>query len=329
MHAVIANGAGGPEVLDLVERPIPTPERTEIRVQIHAAGVNRPDVVQRQGNYPPPAGASDILGLELAGVVDAVGADVTRFKAGDRVMALVAGGAYAEYAVVDESNALPVPEGVTMVEAAAIPETYFTVWSNLFERAALVAGETVLIHGGTSGIGTTAIQLAKCFGARVIATVGSDEKAEAAARIGADHVVNYRTQDFVAETLAATGGKGADVVLDMVGAAYMQRNFEAVAVDGRIAQIAFMSGSKVEIDMRPILVKRLTLAGSTLRARPVAMKAVLAAALEQKVLPLLAARKALPVIDSTYPLAQVREAHARMDGGAHIGKIVLTMAEAE
>ncbi|WP_417597338.1 NAD(P)H-quinone oxidoreductase [Pararhodobacter oceanensis] len=329
MHAVIANGAGGPEVLDLIERPIPTPERTEIRVQIHAAGVNRPDVVQRQGNYPPPSGASDILGLELAGVVDAVGADVTRFKAGDRVMALVAGGAYADFAVVDESNALPVPEGVSMVEAAAIPETYFTVWSNLFERAGLVVGEAVLIHGGTSGIGTTAIQLAKCFGARVIATVGSDEKAEAAARIGADHVVNYKSQDFVAETLAATGGKGADVVLDMVGAAYMQRNFEAVAVDGRIAQIAFMSGSKVEIDMRPILVKRLTLAGSTLRARPVAMKAALAAALEQKVLPLLAARKALPVIDSTYSLAQVREAHARMDGGAHIGKIVLTMAAAE
>ncbi|WP_458792993.1 NAD(P)H-quinone oxidoreductase [Yoonia sp. MH D7] len=327
MKAVIANSAGGPEVLDVVDRPVPTPSATEIRVKVHAAGVNRPDVVQRQGNYPPPAGITDILGLELAGVVDTVGAEVTRFKEGERVMALVAGGAYAEYAVVDESNALAMPDSMTMVEGAAFPETYFTVWSNVFERARLKAGETILIHGGTSGIGATAIQLAKCLGANVITTVGSAEKAEAAVKIGADKVVNYKIEDFVTATLEMTNGKGVDVILDMVGADYIQRNFEAVAVDGRIAQIAFMSGSKGKFDLRPILVKRLTMIGSTLRARPVAMKAELAAALKTNVLPLLAERKAIPIIDSTFTLAQVRDAHSRIDGGQHIGSIVLTVSE--
>ncbi|WP_167647211.1 NAD(P)H-quinone oxidoreductase [Mameliella alba] len=325
MKAVVASGAGGPEILDLVDRPTPEPGPTEIRVKVAAAGVNRPDVVQRQGNYPPPPGASDVLGLELAGIVESTGANVTRFQPGDRVMALVAGGGYAEFAIVDQTNALPVPDGISMVEAAAFPETYFTVWSNLFERAGLAAGETVLIHGGTSGIGTTAIQLAKCFSAKVITTVGSAEKAQAAVGLGADRVVIYKTEDFVAATLEATEGRGADVVLDMVGADYLQRNFDAVAVDGRIAQIAFLSGSKGSFDLRPILVKRLALIGSTLRARPVSMKAELAAELEQHVLPLLRERKAIPVIDSTFALHDVRAAHARMDKGAHIGKIVLTV----
>lgn len=327
MKAVIANGAGGPDVLEIVERPRPTPGDTEILVKVHAAGVNRPDIVQRQGNYPPPPGASDILGLELAGTVEAVGPSVSRFSTGQMVMALVAGGAYAEYAVVDESNALDVPDGMSMVEAAAFPETYFTVWSNVFERAKLHPGETILIHGGTSGIGTTAVQLAKCFGARVIATVGTPEKARAVLELGADHAVQYKVDDFVAATHKFTDGRGADVILDMVGADYMQRNLDAVAVDGRIAQIAFLSGSKGEFDLRPILVKRLALIGSTLRARPVSMKAELANALTTYVLPLLERRNAIPVIDSTYPLSDVRAAHARMDGGQHIGKIVLTIAE--
>ncbi len=242
-------------------------------------------------------------------------------------MALVAGGAYAQTAVVDEKNAMPVPVGIKMVKAAAFPETYFTVWSNVFERAGLKSGETLLIHGGTSGIGTTALQLAKCFGARVITTVGSPEKARAAIDLGADQVVEYRTGDFVAATREMTTGQGADVILDMVGASYIQRNFEAAAVDGRIAQIAFMTGSKGEFDLRPLLVKRLAMIGSTLRARPVSMKADLASALEKHVLPLLAARKAVPVIDSAFPLSEVREAHARMDAGEHVGKIVLTMPD--
>lgn len=324
MKAVVAEGAGGPEVLKLVDRAVPEPGETEIRVKVAAAGVNRPDVVQRQGNYPPPQGASDVLGLELSGTVDSVGSKVTRFSPGDPVMALVAGGAYAEWAVVDETNALPVPVGMSMIEAAGFPETYFTVWSNVFDRARLVPGETILIHGGTSGIGTTAIQLAKCFSCKVIATVGSPEKAEATLRLGADRVVEYRKEDFVAATLDMTGGRGADVVLDMVGADYMQKNMEAVAIDGRIAQIAFLTGSQGEFDLRPILTKRLALIGSTLRARPVAMKAKLATSLEQNVLPLLAERKAIPVIDSTFALDDVRSAHARIDSD-HIGKIILTM----
>ncbi|WP_319825892.1 NAD(P)H-quinone oxidoreductase [Thalassovita sp.] len=325
MKAVVANGAGGPDVLQVVDRPIPEPGPREIRIKVAAAGVNRPDAVQRQGNYPPPPGASDVLGLELAGTVETMGRNVTRFRQGDRVMALVAGGGYAESAIVDETNALPVPEGMSMVEAAAFPETYFTVWSNVFERARLTAGETILIHGGTSGIGTTAIQLAKCFSARVITTVGSAEKAQAARGLGADRVINYKTEDFVAATLDMTDGGGADVVLDMVGADYLQKNFDAVAVDGRIAQIAFLSGSKGTFDLRPILVKRLALIGSTLRARPVSMKAELASALEHHVLPLLRERKAIPVIDSTFKLGDVRLAHTRLDTGAHIGKIVLTI----
>ena len=327
MRAVTASGAGGPEVLDVVQLPRPVPGNGQILVRVHAAGVNRPDVMQRQGNYPPPPGASDIFGLELAGVVEASGPGATRFAKGDRVMALVPSGAYAEWAVVHETNALPVPDGLSLIEAGAIPETYFTVWSNVFERGGLKAGETILIHGGTSGIGTTAIQLAKALGARVLVTAGSDEKCAAAMKVGADVAINYKTADFVEESRRATDGNGPELILDMVGGDYMQRNIEAVAVDGRIAQIAFQKPSRADLDMLQLLTKRLTWTGSTLRARPVEMKARLTEALNTHVLPLLRDGIARPVIDSTYPLAQVREAHARMDSGEHVGKIVLTMTD--
>ncbi|UXX82041.1 NAD(P)H-quinone oxidoreductase [Roseovarius pelagicus] len=327
MQAVTARAAGGPEVLDVVQLSRPLPGDGEILVRVHAAGVNRPDVMQREGNYPPPPGATDILGLELAGVVEAVGTGITRFVKGARVMALVPSGAYAEWAVVHETNALPVPDGVSMVEAGAIPETFFTVWSNVFQRAGLTPGETILIHGGTSGIGTTAIQLAKALGSRVLVTAGSDEKCAAAKQMGADIAINYKTSDFVEEAKKATAGIGPEVILDMVGGDYMQRNIEAVAIDGRIAQIAFQKPSHADLNMLQLLTKRLTWTGSTLRARPVAMKAKLADALEANVLPLLASGQVRPVIDSTYPLSDVRKAHARMDGGQHVGKIVLTMAE--
>lgn len=324
-RAVIAARPGGPEVLEIVERPRPVPGEGELLVRVAAAGINRPDVMQRQGNYPPPPGASDVFGLELSGTVVEAGPGVTRFKAGDRLMALVHSGAYAEWAVVQEASALPVPEGMSMVEAGAFPETYFTVWSNVFERASLKPGETLLIHGGTSGIGTTAILLAKALGSKVIVTAGSEEKCAASLKIGADAAINYREQDFVTAARDLTDGRGPDVILDMVGGDYIPRNLEAVAVDGRIAQIAFQHGSKAEVDFGPLLMKRVTLTGSTLRARPLAMKAKLAAALEEKVLPLLAAGKARPLIDSTFPFNEVSAAHARMDSGAHVGKIVLVM----
>ncbi|HMO29938.1 NAD(P)H-quinone oxidoreductase [Enterovirga sp.] len=326
-RAVVAPVPGGPEALRIVERERPVPGPGQALVKVHAAGINRPDVMQRQGHYPPPPGASDVLGLELAGVVESLGPGASRFKPGDRVMALVAGGAYAEWAVIDETVALPVPEGMSFVEAGAFPETYYTVWSNLFERARLKAGETVLIHGGTSGIGTTATLLAKALGARVLVTAGSAEKCAASLAIGADVAIDYRAEDFVAAARAATGGKGPDVILDMVGGDYIPRNLDAVAVDGRIAQIAFQRGSKLSLDLLPLLTKRLTLTGSTLRARPVALKAALTAALAEHVLPLLAAGQARPIVDSVFPLARVAEAHARMDASAHVGKIVLVMQD--
>jgi NADPH:quinone reductase len=327
MRAVIAEGSGGPEVLKLVERPVPQPSEGEILVRIRAAGINRPDVLQRQGGYAPPPGVSDILGLEFAGEVAATGPNATRFKEGARVMGLVAGGAYAEYAVVHETNALPAPDGLSWEEAGAVPETTFTVWTNVFERGGLQPGETLLVHGGTSGIGTTAIQLAKAFGAKVIATAGSAEKCAACTRLGADVAVNYRSQDFVAAVKESTGGRGADVILDMVGGDYIPRNHEAAAQDGRIVQIAFLNGSKVELDFRRLMLKRLTHTGSTLRPRTVAEKAAIARALEAKVLPLLAKGLCKPVMDSTFAFEDVAEAHARMDGGAHIGKIVLTFQQ--
>jgi NADPH:quinone reductase len=325
MRAVVADGTGGPEVLTVVQRPVPQPKEGEILVKVRVAGVNRPDVAQRQGGYPPPPGAPDILGLEIAGDAVAAGPGATRFAVGTPVMALVPGGGYADYAIAHESNALPVPDGLFMEEAGAIPETYFTVWTNVFDRGRLQEGETLLVHGGTSGIGTTAIQLAKAFGAKVVATAGSPEKCEACLRLGADVAVNYRTEDFVASVKDATGGRGADVILDMVGGDYISRNYEAAAQDGRIVQIAFLGGGKAEVDFRRLMVKRLTHTGSTLRPRSVAEKAVIARALEEKVWPLLAQGRCRPVMDSTFPLEDVVKAHARMDGGEHIGKIILTL----
>jgi NADPH2:quinone reductase len=324
MRAVVAVRPGGPDVLEIATRPRPKPGEGQILIKVEAAGVNRPDVLQRMGQYPPPPGASDVLGLETAGTVAAVGQNVTRYGEGARVTALLPGGGYAEYCVAHETNALPIPSGLTTVEAAAIPETYFTVWTNVFDRGDLKPGETLLLHGGTSGIGTTAILLAKAFGARVIATAGSDEKARRCELLGADLGVNYRTDDFVARTLAATGGRGADVILDMVGGEYVTRNYAAAAVDGRIVQIAFMHGQKATVDLRLLMQKRLIHTGSTLRPRSAAEKAVIADALQAKVWPLLEAGRCKPVIDSVFPLGEAAKAHERMESGAHIGKIVLT-----
>jgi NADPH:quinone reductase len=323
MTAIGIKTPGGPDVLVPEQRPVPTPGAGEILVQVAAAGVNRPDVMQRQGLYPPPPGAPDIPGLEIAGEIVALGANVKRWKTGDRVMALVSGGGYADYCLAHESHALPV-SGLSMVEAAAIPETFFTVWHNMVERGALKSGETFLVHGGTSGIGTTAIQLAKALGARVIATAGSAEKCEACRKLGADVAVNYKTEDFVAATKAASGDKGADVILDMVGGAYIARNYEAAAVEGRIVQIAFQRGPKAEVNFMRIMLKRLHHTGSTLRSRSVADKGAIRAAVEANALPLIVAGKVKPVIYKTFPLAQAAAAHALMESSAHIGKIVLT-----
>jgi NADPH2:quinone reductase len=326
MTAIAIRAPGGPDMLVPEQRPLPRPDEGEVLVKVAAAGVNRPDVMQRQGLYPPPAGATDIPGLEIAGEVVALGAGVKRWKLGDKIMALVVGGGYTEYCLAHESHALPVPVGVTPVAAAAIPETFFTVWHNAFERGRLKAGETLLVHGGSSGIGTAAIQLAKAFGARVITTAGSAEKCDACRRLGADVAVNYREQDFVAATKAATGGKGADVILDMVGGDYIERNYEAAAVEGRVVQIAFQGSPKATVDFRRIMLKRLTHTGSTLRARSVADKGAIARAVEEHVLPLIAAGRVSPVIDSTFALAEASAAHARMETSAHIGKIVLRVA---
>jgi NADPH2:quinone reductase len=325
MTAIAIRTPGGPEVLTPEPRPVPTPGAGEILVKVAAAGVNRPDVMQRMGQYPPPPGAPDIPGLEIAGEVVACGAGVTRWKQGDKVMALVVGGGYAEYCLAHESHALPVPSGLSLIEAAAVPETFFTVWYNAFERGRLAAGETALIHGGTSGIGTTAIQLAKAFGARAIATAGTPEKCEACRKLGAEVAINYKTEDFVEATKKATGGRGADLVLDIIGGDYIERNYEAAAVEGRILQIAFQSSPRATVDFRRLMLKRLTHTGSTLRARAVADKAAIARAIEAKVLPLIAAGRVKPVIDSTFALREAAAAHARMDSSQHIGKIVLTL----
>lgn len=323
MNAVEITTPGGPDVLKPTQRPVPAPGTGEILIRVTAAGVNRPDVLQRAGGYPPPPGASDLPGLEIAGEVVASGDGASRFPVGARVCALVAGGGYAEYAVVHESNALPVPAGFSDVEAAALPETFFTVWTNVFERGGLVAGETLLVHGGTSGIGTTAIMLAKAFGAKVFATAGTDEKCAECLRLGADLAINYRTQDFAKEVKSATGGAGVEVILDMVGGDYIQKNYEAAAMDGRIVQIAFLNGPKATVDFTRLMMKRLTHTGSTLRARPVAAKASIARALKEKAWPLLASGAIRPVIHAQFPLAQAAAAHALMESSAHIGKIVL------
>lgn len=326
MTAIGIKTPGGPEALAPEERPVPVPGPTEVLVRVKAAGVNRPDVMQRKGQYPPPPGAPDIPGLEIAGDVAAIGEKVTRWKVGDKVCALVSGGGYAEYCVADEATALSIPKGYSYVEAAAIPETFMTVWHNVFERGALKAGETILIHGGSSGIGTTAIMLARQFGAKVFVTAGSPEKCEACRKLGADLAIDYKTEDFVAVVKEATGKKGVDLTLDMIGGDYVDRNFEIAAVEGRVVQIATQKGTKVTLDLRRLMLKRLTLTGSTLRARAVADKAAIARALEAAVWPLLEAGKVRPVIDSTFPLAKASDAHARMETSLHIGKIMLEVA---
>ncbi len=325
MTCIAIREPGGPNVLVASEQPLPSPGDGEILVKVIAAGVNRPDVMQRQGHYPPPKGATEIPGLEIAGEVVDVGRGTTRWKQGDKVMALVVGGGYAEYCLAFEGHALSVPANLSMVEAAAIPETFFTVWHNVFERGKLAAGETLLVHGGSSGIGTTAIALAKAFGARVLTTAGTAEKCEACRKLGADLAIDYKTEDFVALTRQATQGRGADLILDMVGGDYVGRNYEAAAVEGRIVQIAFLASSRVNVDLMRLMLKRLTHTGSTLRARAVADKAAIARAVENNVLPLIASGRVKPLIDSTFPLAQASAAHARMESGQHIGKIVLTL----
>lgn len=322
MTAIEITQPGGPEVLVPAERPVPVPGEGEVLIRVSAAGVNRPDVLQRLGGYAPPAGASDIPGLEIAGTVVAAGPGTSRFQPGDTVCALVPGGGYAEYCTVHETNALPLPAGLPVSEAAAIPETFFTVWSNVFDRGALQPGETLLIHGGASGIGTTAIQLAKAFGATVFVTAGTPEKCRACEELGADLAIDYKTADFVEVVKDATDKRGVDVILDMVGGDYVPRNYRAAAEEGRIVQIAFLHGYKAEIDLNPLMRKRLTHTGSTLRPRPVAFKAQIARALEEKVWPLIAAGKVKPVMDSRFPLTQAGEAHARIDAD-HTGKIVL------
>jgi NADPH2:quinone reductase len=325
MTVVEIAAPGGPEQLKLSVRPVPRPGDEEVLVRVAAAGVNRPDVMQRQGRYPAPEGASDLPGLEIAGEIVAMGPKVSGLSIGEQVTALLAGGGYATYAIAAAPLCLPVPTGISMVEAAAIPETFFTVWTNLFDRGGCKAGETVLIHGGTSGIGTTAIQLACAWGARVFATAGSDDKARACERLGAIRGINYRTEDFVEIMRAQTGGKGVDVTLDMVAGSYVARNLEIAALEGRVVVISLLGGSRAEINMGMILTKRLTLTGSTLRARTIPQKAAVANAVRQNVWPLLAAGRVRPVIHATFPLAEASEAHRLMETSNHIGKIVLTV----
>ncbi|PVB62596.1 NAD(P)H-quinone oxidoreductase [Labrenzia sp. 011] len=325
MAAVAISRPGGPEVLVLENRPVPEPGPGEILIRVAAAGVNRPDVLQRMGAYPPPKGASDLPGLEVAGEVVACGEGAGRHAIGDAVAALCPGGGYAGYCKVAQGHALPVPKGLSMTEAAALPETFFTVWSNVFDRSGLKSGERFLVHGGTSGIGTTAIQLAKAFGAEVFTTVGSPEKAEAVRKLGADHVINYRDEAFEKVILEVTNGEGVDVILDMVGGDYVERNWKAAAVEGRICQIATLNGVSEKVNFSRLMVKRLTHTGSTLRPRSDAFKTAIAEALEARVWPLIESGKIRPVMDSTFPLTEAAEAHRRMESSGHIGKIVLTV----
>jgi NADPH:quinone reductase len=314
---------GGPEVLVPETRAVPQPAQGEILIKVAAAGVNRPDVAQRSGVYPPPPGASDLPGLEISGVVVSVGPGASRHKLGDKVMSLVAGGGYAQYCIAQDAQAIAVPAALSMQEAGAVPETLMTVWHNVFERGGLRAGETILIHGGSSGIGTMAIQLAKAFGAKVIVTVGSKEKADACIKLGADHAINYKTQDFVTEVKTITGGKGVELILDMVGGDYVERNYDAAAIDGRIVQIALLGGGKATISVGKLMVKRLHHTGSTLRPRSNADKAAMVAAIEAKVMPLFRDGRVKPLMDSTFPLEKAADAHRRMETSEHIGKIVL------
>ena len=326
MRAIVINGFGGPEVLAMSSRPDPQPAAGEALVRVAASGINRPDVLQRKGAYAPPPGASDLPGLEIAGTIvggDAAELAAAGFKIGDRVCALVAGGGYAELCVAPIAQCLPSPRGLSDIEAASLPETFFTVWSNVFDRGRLQSGETLLVQGGSSGIGVTAIQLGKAFGARVIVTAGSDDKLAACKALGADVGINYRSQDFVDEVKAATGGRGADVVLDMVAGDYVARELKCLADDGRLVIIAVQGGVKSEINAGDVLRRRLTITGSTLRPRPVAFKAAIASALRARVWPLLEAGGIKPVIHTVLPAAQADQAHALMESGQHIGKIML------
>ncbi|WP_316194805.1 NAD(P)H-quinone oxidoreductase [Bradyrhizobium sp. SZCCHNRI3052] len=323
MTVVAISQPGGPEVLKPETRPVPKPGPGEILIKVKAAGVNRPDVAQRSGSYPPPPGASDLPGLEVAGEVVALGEGAVRHKLGDTVMSLVAGGGYAQYCIAQDAQAMAVPPALSLLEAGALPETLMTVWHNVFERGGLKAGETLLVHGGSSGIGTMAIQLGKAFGAKVLVTVGSQDKVDACVKLGADRAINYKTEDFVAAVKEATGGKGANVILDMVGGDYIERNYDAAATDGRIVQIAFLASPTASVNFVKLMVKRLTHTGSTLRPRSNADKAAMVAAIEAKVMPFLREGRIKPLMDSTFPLADAAKAHARMETSQHIGKIVL------
>jgi len=328
MMAIEITEPGDPAVLKQAERAVPELREGEVLIRVAAAGVNRPDVLQRQGAYPPPPGASDIPGLEIAGEVVRCGPDVSGLSVGDSVMALVTGGGYAEYCAAPEQQCLTIPDGLSMEEAAAVPETFFTVWNNVFDRCGLREGESFLVHGGSSGIGTTAIQLAHAFRARVFATAGSAEKCRVCKELGAERAINYRDEDFVAVIKEVTGGSGAggvNVILDMVGGNYIERNFKALAPDGRLCNIAYLQGSSVEINMMPVMLKRLTVTGSTLRAMPVPYKAALAEQLRTKVWPLIESGAVKPVMHATFPLAEAAEAHRLMESNQHIGKIVLTV----
>jgi NADPH:quinone reductase len=323
MHHIAMAAPGGPEVLVLATGPVPRPAAGEVLIRVAAAGINRPDILQRTGNYPPPPGASPVLGLEVSGTVAALGAEVTGWHEGDAVCALVAGGGYAEYCVAPAPQCLPVPKGVALVDAAGLPETFFTVWTNVFDRGRLATGESFLVHGGSSGIGTTAIQLARAFGARVFATAGSPEKCAVCRDLGAERAIDYRQEDFVAVLKEATQGRGVDVILDMAGGPYVEKNLRSLALEGRLVQIAFLQGSKVTLDLAHLMVRRQTITGSTLRPRPVADKAAIARNLRDKVWPLIEAGKVRPVIDRTFPLAEAAAAHRLMESSAHIGKILL------
>jgi NADPH:quinone reductase len=325
MTVVEIAAPGGPEQLKTAVRPIPQPGEGEVLVRVEAAGVNRPDVMQRQGRYPPPPGVSDLPGMEIAGEIVALGAKVSGLSVGDKITSLLPGGGYAAYAIAAAPLCMPIPTGLSMVEAAAIPETYMTVWTNLFERGGCKSGDIVLIHGGTSGIGTTAIQLAKAWGARVYATAGSEKKARACEALGAVRGIDYKTEDFVEVMRAETKGHGVDITLDMVAGSYVQRNLDIAAVEGRVVTISLLGGSRAEINMGTVLTKRLTLTGSTLRSRTVAQKAQVADAVRKNVWPLLASGKVRPVIFATFPLAEACEAHRLMETSNHIGKIVLTV----
>lgn len=325
MTVVAISKPGGPEVLVPETRPVPQVRPDEILIKVKAAGVNRPDVSQRAGFYPPPPGASDLPGLEVSGEVVALGSNATKHKLGDRVMSLVAGGGYAQYCIAQDAQAMAVPPALSMLEAGALPETLMTVWHNVFERGALKPGETLLVHGGSSGIGTMAIQLAKAFGSKVIVTVGSQDKADACLKLGADRAINYKTEDFVAEVKAATSGAGANVILDMVGGDYIERNYDAAAIDGRVVQIAFLGGAKANVNFTKLMVKRLHHTGSTLRPRSNADKAAMVAAIEAKVMPLLREGRIKPLIDSSFALEKAADAHRRIETPGHIGKIVLAL----